>query len=283
MDSLLFLLESKLDSLPESEQKVARYILDERKNVIHQRVAEIAKATGSSTSAVMRLCRSLGIPGFHEMKIMLARDVFVGTETSSLAGEGGASPHLLEQENEAIISQIGANSVESIKDLQKMVSMAELSRTAELLEHATYIHSFGIGLSNGIAFDFAHKMQRLGLLCGYYQETQMQMISASNMRRGMVGMVISHSGNTEQMVKIAKTMKSRGVTVLTITGNRLGDVAMLSDLVLLAPLSEPLKRQGASSSRISQLVLIDMLFSRIIKNKPDEYIQTIKKTYEAYE
>jgi hypothetical protein len=29
--------------------------------------------------------------------------------------------------------------------------------------------------------------------------------------------------------------------------------------------------------------LIDMLFSRIIKNKPDEYIQTIKKTYEAYE
>ena len=65
----------------------------------------------------------------------------------------------------------------------------------------------------------------------------------------------------------------------TTLGNRLGDVAMLSDLVLLAPLSEPLKRQGASSSRISQLVLIDMLFSRIIKNKPDEYIQTIKKTY----
>ena len=30
-------------------------------------------------------------------------------------------------------------------------------------------------------------------------------------------------------------------------------------------------------------MLIDMLFSRIIKNKPDEYIQTIKKTYEAYE
>jgi DNA-binding MurR/RpiR family transcriptional regulator len=47
------------------------------------------------------------------------------------------------------------------------------------------------------------------------------MISASNMCPGMVGMVISHSGNTEQMVKIAKTMKSRGVTVLTITGNRL--------------------------------------------------------------
>jgi len=39
------------------------------------------------------------------------------------------------------------------------------------------LYSLGIGLSNDIVFSFAHKMQRLGLLCGYYQETQMQMIS----------------------------------------------------------------------------------------------------------
>lgn len=281
MDSLLFLLESKLDNLPESEQKVARYILDEKKNVIHQKVADIARATGASTSAVMRLCRSLGIPGFHEMKIMLARDVFVGTETNEAMEI--QDPAALSEDGQSIISHIGQSSIESIKDLERMVSLPELAKTAKLLEEATYIHAFGIGLSNGIAFDFAHKMQRLGLLCGYYQETQMQMITATNMKPGMVGMVVSHSGNTDQMVRITKTMKERGVTVVTITGNRLGDVAMLSDIVLLAPLSEPLKRQGASSSRISQLVLIDMLFSRIIKNKPDEYIQTIKKTYAAYD
>ena len=164
-----------------------------------------------------------------------------------------------------------------------MISMEELSQTAQILEKAPFIHVFGIGLSNSIAFDFAHKMQRLGLLCGYYQETQMQMISASNMKPGMVGMVISHSGNSQQMVRMTRAMKDHGVSIITITGNRLGDIALLSDVVLLAPLSEPLKRQGASSSRISQLVLIDMLFSLIIKSNPEEYGQIIKKTYEAYE
>lgn len=281
MDSLLFLLESKLDALPESEQKVAKYILKEKKNVIHQKVADIAEATGASTSAVIRLCKTLGIPGFHEMKIMLARDVFMGTEPN-----GSSETDALRIQDSgalSIVSQISSSSIESIKDLQKMVSMEELFKAAKLLEKAPFIHVFGIGLSNSIAFDFAHKMQRLGLLCGYYQETQMQMISASNMKAGMVGMVISHSGNTAQMVRMTKAMKEHGVSVITITGNRLGDIALLSDVVLLAPLSEPLKRQGASSSRISQLVLIDMLFSIIIKSNPDGYVQTIKKTYEAYE
>lgn len=281
MDSLLFLLESKLDSLPESELKIAKYILKEKKNVIHQKVTEIAKETGASSSAVVRLCKTLGIPGFHEMKIMLARDVFVGTNDATA---GIPAPQALSKFDDAhLLHQTSSSSIESLKDLSSLISMEELHRAVDYLESATFIHSFGIGLSSGIAFDFAHKMQRLGLLCGYYQETQMQMISASNMKSGMVGVIISHSGNTTEMVKAAKNLRDNGVKVLTITGNKHGDIAFLSDVVLLGPLSEPLKRQGASSSRIAQLVIIDMLFSLIINKAPEKYSQIIKRTYSAYE
>ena len=55
-------------------------------------------------------------------------------------------------------------------------------------------------------------------------------------------MVVSHLGDTKQMAKIAKIMKSRGVIVLTIIGKKLSEVTILSDLVLFAPLSELLKR-----------------------------------------
>ncbi len=281
MDSLLFLLESRLESLPESELKIAKYILKEKKNVIHQRVTEIAKATGASTSAVVRLCKSLGIPGFQEMKIMLARDVFVGNETHDTGSINLEDLPCVEINQ--LLNQTSSSSIESIKDLTRLISIPDLSRVGVLLEDATFIQSFGIGLSSGVAFDFAHKMQRLGLLCGYNQETQMQLITACNMKKGMLGMVISHSGNTSEMVRIAKIMKENGVTVVTITGNPHGDVSFLSDMVLLAPLSEPLKRQGASSSRISQLVLIDMLFSMIIKRDHEKYSRNIKKTYAAYE
>lgn len=280
MDSLLFLLESKMDSLPESELKIAKYILKEKKNVIHQKVTEIAKETGSSTSAVIRLCKSLGIPGFNEMKIMLARDVFMGTDEAT---PGIPEPQSLSQYDDAkLLHQISFSSIESLKDLTTLISMEELHRAVTFLESASFIHSFGIGLSSGIAFDFAHKMQRLGLLCGYYQETQMQMISASNMKNGMVGVIISHSGNTVEMVKVAKYLHENDVKIITITGNKHGDIAFLSDVVLVGPLSEPLKRQGASSSRISQLVIIDMLFSLIVNKAPEKYSHIIKRTYSSY-
>ncbi len=277
MDSLLFLIESKLDSLPESELKIARYILKEKKNVIRQTVSEIAKETGSSTSAVVRLCRSLGIPGFHEMKIMLARDVFVGTP------EKNEDPSFAEKSDQNLLLQTGSSSIESLKDLTDMVSMHEIRRALDLLEQATFIHTFGIGLSSGIAFDLAHKMQRLGLLCGCCQETQMQMLSAGNLKPGMTGVIISHSGNTHEMVKAAQTMKAHGVKIIAITGNRHGDITFICDVILFAPLSEPLKRQGASSSRISQLVLIDMLFSLLINRNPEKYSQAMERTQSAFE
>ena len=215
------------------------------------------------------------------MKIMLARDVFVGTNDATA---GIPAPQSLSKFDDAhLLHQTSSSSIESLRDLSSLISMEELHRAVDYLESATFIHSFGIGLSSGIAFDFAHKMQRLGLLCGYYQETQMQMISASNMRSGMVGVIISHSGNTTEMVKAAKNLRDNGVKVLTITGNKHGDIAFLSDVVLLGPLSEPLKRQGASSSRIAQLVIIDMLFSLIINKAPEKYSQIIKRTYSAYE
>ena len=281
LDSLLFLLESKLDSLPESELKVAQYILQENKNVIHQRVTEIAKATGSSTSAVVRLCKTLGIPGFQEMKIMLARDVFGGNEEKAKH-----VPNSLDfdfKDENQMLAQISNSSIESINDLRKMINISDLSKATSILETATFIHSFGIGLSSGVAFDFAHKMQRLGLLCGYYQETQMQTITSCNMKKGMVGMVISHSGSTPEMVRISQNMKKNGVQLITITGNPHGAISDLSDIILQVPLSEPLKRQGASSTRISQLLLIDMLFTLIIKHNPEQYMKNIEKTYNAYE
>ncbi|PKL13941.1 MAG: hypothetical protein CVV52_03880 [Spirochaetae bacterium HGW-Spirochaetae-8] len=280
MDSLLFLLELKLEDLPESELKIANYILKQKTNVIHQSVMEVAKGAGASTSAVIRLCKSLDIPSFQELKIMLARDVFIGT--SARNEDKGVPDDPASATTKELIQQTSISSIESIKDLAKMVSIEHCIEASKLLIDTVFIHAFGIGLSNGIAFDFAHKMQRIGLLCGYSQETQMQMITACNLKPGMVGVVVSHSGNTKEMVRAAKIMKQNGVKVISITGNPHGDLVLFSDIVLLAPLSEPLKRQGASSSRISQLVLIDMLFSLIIEHRPETYGEYLAKTSKAF-
>jgi DNA-binding MurR/RpiR family transcriptional regulator len=273
MNSLIFLIESKLNTLPNSERKVADYILKQKKNVIYQRISEIAAETGSSPSAVMRLCRNLGIPGFQELKIMLARDVF-GVKENNHGEEKSAHDFL---EGSQILQTIESN-INGLDDLKKYIDNEAIEKAVSLLEQSTYLFSFGLGLSGSIAFDFCHKMERLGYLCGFSQDIHMQMVSANNMTSGMTGMVISHSGTTPEIVKIAKIAKTKGAAMITITGNRHSDVADICDVVLLVPFSEPAQRFGASSSRIVQLTIIDILFSELIRCNPPRYIDKMAKT-----
>lgn len=275
MDSLLFLIESKLGSLPDSERKIAEYIMREKKNVMYQRVNEIAAEAGASTSAVMRLCKSLGIPGFQEMKIMLARDVY-GAKPPEL-GEPREQPDNGSSAASRAAMIIESN-IDGLKDLEASIDVAAIERAAELIDSSSYLFSFGLGLSSSIAFDFYHKMERLGYLCGFAQDAHMQIITASNMGKGMTGMVVSHSGITADVVKATRLAKANGASMITISGNPHGDVADLCDVVLVVPFSEPLQRLGASSTRIAQLTIIDIIFSELIRRHPTRSIDNLRKT-----
>lgn len=275
MDSLIMLINSRLPQLPMSERKIANYILDGKSEVLHQNVSDVAKATGASTSAVIRLCKSLGVPGFSELKMMLARDVFANNHIDR---EDDSSLNKLD----SVVQNTINSSIATLNDLQKIISMESMEKAVSLIIKAEYIGVFGIGLSNIISFDFSHKMLRLGFSCGYEPSNQMQIMMATNMKPGNVGVIISHSGNTREVIKATSLMKENKVKIIGITGNPGGMIAKLSDVVLFTTLSEPLDRQGASSSRIAQLVLIDSLFSMIVKTDPDFYLKKLKSTFDAY-
>lgn len=275
MDSLILLLNSKIPQLPESERKIAQYIISKRGEVLDQNISDVARATGSSSSAVTRLCKSLDISGFAQMKLMLARDVFAESEETDEDDNSIKIDPIL---NNTIIS-----SIETLKDLRNTISPETIKKAIGMILKAKYINVFGAGLSNSIAYDFSHKLLRLGFACGSAQSSQIQALLANNMKPDMLGIIVSHSGNTQEMVSIAKLLKRHGVPLIGLTCNSEGKIAALCDIVLLSTPSEPLYRQGASSSRIAQLAVIDMVFSTIVSQDTEHYMAVLKETYEAYE
>ncbi|WP_339248621.1 hypothetical protein [Paenibacillus sp. FSL F4-0243] len=66
-------IELDLNELPESEKKVAEYILANAKEVLHMTIHELATKAEASSAAVVR--RSLGIEGFPALKIRLSAEV----------------------------------------------------------------------------------------------------------------------------------------------------------------------------------------------------------------
>ena len=277
MDSLLFLIKAKLEKLPESERKIAQFILKERKNVIYWNLSELAKHAGSSQSAVIRLCKKLGIPGFQDLKIMLARDVF-GSKDERVSP---AVDLEVEKNTRSIVKNVIAGSIQLMRELEGYIDLAAVERAVEIIETAKGIHFFGIGTSGIVALDFYHKLERIGYQCSYISDSHLQITAACSLKAGSLAVFVSYSGGTAEMVKAAKEAKANGAKILTLTKKGRSALADLSDVALFVPVSESVLRQGASSSRIAQLIVIDILFLILVSRQPDRSIELLERTLKA--
>ena len=71
----LAMIKSVINDLPESEKKIAAFILYNPNAVLTMTAAELGNASSTSSSAVIRLCKSLNLSGFQELKMRILGDL----------------------------------------------------------------------------------------------------------------------------------------------------------------------------------------------------------------
>ncbi len=97
-------------------------------------------------------------------------------------------------------------------------------------------------------------------------------------------MAISYSGSTREVLKCVENAKKLNVPVISITKASMNnELENLSDITLKIPFVEKSLREGAMSSRISQLAVIDMLFIGMVKNNLKEIEEKLIVTRKAVE
>src|SRR5690625_2809383 len=96
----------------------------------------------------------------------------------------------------------------------------------------------------------------------------MQLLSASQLTKNDIAIVISHSGSTKDMIDIVETLQENSVPIITITNFVKSKLSENGTVNLPTLSSETSFGSEALSSRIAQLTIIDALFTNLmIKNK----------------
>lgn len=130
---------------------------------------------------------------------------------------------------------------------------------------ARTINLFGIGQSQLVCRDFEAKLMRINKQCHAYGDWHNQLLSAKNMSERDLAVAISYSGMTRETVECARAARETGACVIAMTRAQLDSpLARQADYVLNVSASEPLLRSGAMASRMSQLVVIDMLYAACV-------------------
>lgn len=272
----LIMISEVLQKLPPSEAKLAAYIIENPSDAINCTASELGEKSSTSGSAVIRLCKSLGLKGFQELKLRVAGDLQKANES-----EGYRDIRPMEQV-ENVIGKMTNNSIQALRETSEILLKDELTKAVETISNAGNIHFFGIGASHIIAQDAQQKFLRIHKNATAFSDFHIAAVQVANTQPGDVVVGISFSGESLEVVKILELAKMNGATTISLTSFGASSVSDRADIKLYTTSSkEALLRSAATSSRLAQLHVIDILFMCVTSQNFDKAIKYIDQTREA--
>lgn len=254
MNKTVLAIKMHYEKLGSAEQKVANFVLNSPNQLIPLSISELAKACDTSEATVTRFSKKLGFEGYQQMKIAVAQET--GTPLRTNISSDDSPFDILEKVCDDIYC--------SLEKTKKRIDKQTLKTVCEKILSAKEILLFGLGNSASVATDAAHKLLRLGLKAHAYTDNHMQAIAASHSDKNCVAIGISHSGSSKDIVRTLKTCQDNGATTVAFTNIGKSPIYRVSDYVLNTVADETNYSILGLNSRISQLAIIDTLYSYLV-------------------
>ncbi len=271
------IIKQVLSDLPRAEKKAASFIVNNPDKLKTMNISQLAEASGSSTAAIVRLCRRLEFDGFQQMKLSVIINSLNTTDERS-------SFDNFKIEKGVSVKNIIDSSIEKIHNAVNLVPTVlhdnSIEEAAELITKSRHIQIFGMGASGLAALDLMQKLQRIGIQAYYYPDIDMQLTMACNLGKKDLFVGISYSGRNQNVLKVLSQALKKDTKSITLTRFGNSKLSELGDVKLFVPSVEPLIREAATISRITQLFIIDILFSYIISINPVDIKKNLKETWD---
>lgn len=244
-------LKNRLDQLPPSEQRVARYVLEHPDRVAEAPIAAIAAEAGVSQPTVVRFCRSLDCKGLSDFKLRLARSLVSGVPFVHSAVTPGDSTR-------EFAAKVVDNSIAALLRARNDLDAECIERALDWMTRASRIEFYGVGNSGITAQDAQHKFFRFGIPTAAYHDAHVFGMSAALLGPGDIVVAISNSGRSIDLLEAAEAARAAGARVIALTRGG-SPLAERADLTLIADPSEDPDMYSPMAARLVHLVLIDIL------------------------
>ena len=275
MGSALLKLREQSQSFSNAEREVAGYIIDNPQIVVDMSVHELARHTFSSASTVVRLCTHTGYSGYREFRKAITQELAQREESKRTEQK-----QILRSDSlEVIINKVTWLNVKSLEETRLLLDVDVLRACGEMVRKARVIYLFGMGASLCAAKDAYLKFLRLNKLCVINEDWHSQLLQARNATQEDLALVISYSGATEEMVECMRELKANKTPIIAITRCVQSPVSELADQKLYTAATESLFRSGAMSSRMSQLNVVDILYTALANGEYEQSMEQLSRTH----
>lgn len=275
MKSVMVKFREYLKQASSTEQEVINYLLENPEESAEMSIRELSKKTFVSPSTITRLCRKAGFEQYKEFqKCLLYENAIRKEAVDELNCEIQK-----DDSSEKLVDKIIYKSILSLENTKSLVDIEVLEQCVDLLHKSEKIVFFGMGASLLVAKDAYLKFLRVNKICLVNEEFHTQIVSAKTMTKKDVAIVVSYSGMTKEVLECVKILKNSKVPIIAITSFHESPLSKLADYCLYVTATEFDFQTGKLGSRLSQLVVIDMLYVSYVQKDYEKCMGSLKNTY----
>lgn len=273
---------SEMKNFTPNEKSIAAYILNHNENMLQLNIQELAKATYTSHSAINRLTHKLGLSGFKEFSIKLAREFQQNTQNISSVDPN--YPFGLDESPLRVAKEIAELMKETIGKNFAFMDDDLLSQTAKMLDQAKRIFIYALGDSQIRAKSFQNKLIKINKYVVIATELYEWAYHTVNLTEEDCAIFLTYHGKSPIYLKAAQHFTHEKIPFITITATHQSELAKLSNICIQVPNDEvKYAKIGTFSSQIAFEYVLNVIYSCIYKisysKNRESAAQSLKSIY----
>lgn len=255
-----------------TEREIVDYIIDQGMNIEKMSANEIARNTFTSAPLLVRIAKKLGYSGFNEFKSAYLKELAYMLEETDV---DASIPFLLSDDLMTISKNIALLEKETIQDTEQLNHHDELQHAISLLEKTKKIDVYGVLDNILLAKHFQTLMMDIGKDVQVIDQVTGQKRSACLADETHCAIIISYSGQTEEMLEVAEIYYKRQIPFISITCMAENSLSRLADAHLYLSSREMLHiKIGDFASITSLKYLFDVLYAGIFSKNYKKNLET---------
>lgn len=267
-------IRGEYNQFTKAEKKVADFILNNPKKVLFMSITELAEACGVGDTSVFRFCKTMDCKGYQEFKMLLSLSLNEGKQ-----GLGQIEGDISREDSFAQVAQkVLASNIDALRETHSLLKRENFEKVIECFRRAKRICFYGVGTSMTTAMKAADKFLKIEPKVYCVPDSHMQAMMASTMTKGETAVVFSYSGATKDTIHVAELAKRAGATVICVTRFVKSPLTSFSDVTLLCGANEGPLQGGSTSAEISQLFLIDLMYTEYYRRYFEKCSKNNEKT-----
>ena len=260
-----------------SDKILMKYIKENIEYVSYMPISQIAKESNIGEATITRFSKKMGFSSLQDFKVTLAQEISISNKSKTIINSN------IENDEPAIdtAKKLLSSNITTLEKTVDLINNQDIHNCANMIINARRIYFVGIGYSGIIAQDSNYKFMRIGLNCMSFDSSHTMIMMASIMEAEDLLIAISHTGETDAIIKTVELAKQNNVNIISITQNQESKLKDRSDINLAYVSEETILETGSISSKLAQIFLLDLIYTQVVKEKSSEAIDRKIKTTDA--